>query len=53
MKNKKSNDDPVMAAAGIWKNTKETGQQYQKRLRKGWRIRLKKQYMNYSLIFMI
>ena len=47
MKNKKSNDSPVMATAGIWKDMKETGEEYQRRLRKGWRRRLKKQYMTF------
>lgn len=36
--------DPILAAAGIWKDMKETGAEYQKRMRKGWSRRLKKQY---------
>ena len=34
-------DDPVMAAAGIWKGIKETGVQYQKRMRAQWKKRQK------------
>ncbi len=38
----KPKEDPVMAAAGIWKDMKETGLEYQKRIRKGWRKRQKR-----------
>lgn len=34
-------EDPVMAAAGIWKGIKETGVEYQKRVRAGWKKRQK------------
>ena len=37
----KSASNPVMAAAGIWKNMKETGEQYQKRMRQQWSKRQK------------
>lgn len=38
--------DPIMAAAGAWKGMKETGDEYQKRVRKGWSTRLKRIYGN-------
>ena len=38
----KMEEDPIMAAAGIWKGMKETGQQYQKRMRLEWRKRQKR-----------
>lgn len=38
----KSRDDPIMAAAGIWKDIKETGVEYQKRVRQQWRKRQKR-----------
>lgn len=37
----KSQEDPVLAAAGIWKDMKETGEEYQKRIRKQWKKRQK------------
>jgi AbrB family looped-hinge helix DNA binding protein len=37
----KVEEDPIMASAGIWKNFKETGAQYQKRLRGQWKKRQK------------
>ena len=37
----KMEKDPIMAAAGIWKNMKETGEQYQKRIRGEWKKRQK------------
>ena len=40
----KSKDDIIQKTAGIWKDMKETGEEYQRRLRKGWHRRLKKQY---------
>ena len=33
--------DPVMAAAGVWKDIKESGAQYQKRMRLQWKRRQK------------
>lgn len=38
----KMDEDPVLAAAGIWKDVKETGAQYQKRMREQWKGRAKK-----------
>ena len=38
----KKEEDPIMAAAGLWKGMKETGVQYQKRLRKEWSKRQQK-----------
>ena len=38
----KLSEDPVLAAAGIWKEVKETGAQYQKRMREQWKGRAKK-----------
>lgn len=40
----KMSEDPVMAAAGIWKNTKETGAGYQKRIREQWKKRMNKNW---------
>ncbi len=40
----KMEKDPVMAAAGIWKGMKETGVEYERRIRKGWRKRLAREY---------
>jgi len=37
----KSKENQVMAAAGIWKNIKENGEQYQKRIRGQWKKRQK------------
>ncbi|MEK6928372.1 MAG: AbrB/MazE/SpoVT family DNA-binding domain-containing protein [Nanoarchaeota archaeon] len=37
----KSEKDSIMAAAGIWESVKETGTEYQKRVRKEWRKRQK------------
>ena len=37
----KSKGDPIMAAAGIWKDLKETGAEYQKRIRSQWKKRQK------------
>ncbi len=38
----KSAEDPVIAAAGIWKDLKETGAHYQKRMREQWKKRRKR-----------
>ncbi len=38
----KSKEDPMLAAAGIWKNMKETGAEYQKRMRGQWKKRQKR-----------
>ena len=38
----KSKEDPVLAAAGIWKDMKETGAEYQKRIRQQWKKRQKR-----------
>ncbi len=38
----KPNEDPIMAAAGIWRGIKETGAEYQKRMRGQWKKRQKK-----------
>ena len=38
----KSAEDPIMAAAGIWQDKKETGAEYQKRIRMQWKKRQKK-----------
>lgn len=38
----KSKEDPIMAAAGILKGTKETGAEYQRKMRQQWRKRQKK-----------
>ncbi|HLC31483.1 MAG TPA: AbrB/MazE/SpoVT family DNA-binding domain-containing protein [Candidatus Nanoarchaeia archaeon] len=35
----KMKDDVFAAAAGIWKNTKETGAAYQRRIRAQWKTR--------------
>jgi len=35
----KSEEDPVLAAAGIWADMKETGEEYQKRVRQQWKKR--------------
>ena len=35
----KSKEDPVISAAGVWKNIKETGAEYQKRARGQWKKR--------------
>ena len=40
----KVEDDIIKKTAGIWGDIGETGQEYQKRVRKGWSKRLKKQY---------
>lgn len=40
----KMGENPVMAAAGIWKNTKETGAEYQKRIREQWKKRMNKNW---------
>ena len=37
----KAEDNPIMASAGLWKNIRETGEQYQKRAREGWKKRQK------------
>ena len=37
----KSKEDPIMAAAGIWRDLKETGAEYQKRIRLQWKKRQK------------
>ena len=37
----KSKEDPIMAAAGIWRDLKETGAEYQKRIRSQWKKRQK------------
>jgi len=37
----KSKDNSIMAAAGIWKDMKETGMEYQKRMRSQWKKRQK------------
>jgi len=36
--------DIIQRTAGIWGNMEETGEEYQRRIRKGWSKRLKKQY---------
>jgi len=38
----KSDINPIMAAAGAWKGIKETGEEYQKRVRSEWKKREKK-----------
>ena len=38
----RADKDPIMAAAGIWKGLKETGVQYQKRVRGEWKKRQQK-----------
>ncbi len=38
----KSTEDHIMAAAGIWKGIKETGAEYQKRIRQSWKRRQKR-----------
>lgn len=38
---KKSMRDIITETAGIWKGTKETGEAYQRRIRKEWNHRLK------------
>lgn len=38
----KSKEDPMLAAAGIWKGMKETGAEYQKRMRGQWKKRQKR-----------
>lgn len=38
----KSKEDPILAAAGIWRNMKETGAEYQKRMRSQWKKRQKR-----------
>ncbi len=35
----KANKDVIRSAAGLWAETKETGLEYESRLRKGWRKR--------------
>lgn len=40
----KVEDDIIKRTAGIWKDMRETGVEYQRRIRKGWSRRLKKQY---------
>ena len=37
----KPTKDAVMAAAGLWEDKKETGEQYQKRIRSQWHKRQK------------
>ncbi len=37
----KSRRDAILAAAGIWKDIKETGVEYQKRMRQQWKKRQK------------
>jgi AbrB family looped-hinge helix DNA binding protein len=34
----------IRATAGLWKGMKETGVEYQRRLRKGWSKRLEREY---------
>jgi len=38
----KSEEDPIMAAEGIWKSMKGTGAEYQRKMRQQWRKRQKK-----------
>ncbi len=40
----KSVGDSIRATAGIWKDMKETGEEYQRKIRKGWSRRLKRIY---------
>ena len=40
----KAEDDIIQRTAGIWGDIGETGEEYQRRIRKGWSKRLKKQY---------
>lgn len=40
----KVKDDIIQRTAGIWGDIGETGVEYQRRIRKGWSRRLKKQY---------
>ena len=40
----KADKDIIAKTAGIWGDIKETGAEYQKRIRKGWSRRLKKIY---------
>ncbi|MEK6792288.1 MAG: hypothetical protein AABX96_01100 [Nanoarchaeota archaeon] len=38
----KSEEDSIMVAAGAWKGIKETGEEYQKRVRSEWKKREKR-----------
>ena len=40
----KSVGDSIRATAGIWKDMKETGIEYENRIRKGWSKRLQREY---------
>mgnify|MGYP001605682011 FL=1 len=40
----KTKDNIIQRTAGMWKDMKETGVEYQRRIRGGWSRRLKKQY---------
>ena len=40
----KSDEDIIKRTAGIWGDIGMTGQEYQRRIRKGWSRRLRKQY---------
>ncbi len=40
----KSTRDIIKETAGIWKDMKETGIEYEKRIRKGWSKRLAREY---------
>lgn len=37
-------ENSILAAAGLWKDMKETGIEYQNRVRSGWKRRLKRIY---------
>ena len=39
----KTKKDIIKEAAGTWSDLKETGVEYERRMRNGWKIRLKKQ----------
>lgn len=39
----KLNKNVIKEAAGIWSKTKETGVEYERRVRKGWETRLKRE----------
>ena len=40
----KSTRDVIKETAGIWKDMKETGIEYENRIRKGWSKRLQREY---------
>ena len=40
---RKLDENPVLAAAGSWSVTKETPEEYERRLRRGWSKRLRRE----------